>query len=722
MGILRQILCIVIVAITPWYAVFAANSETVQPNDGGKPAFIEADAMFYDEKAGIVRAEGHVEIIQDGRVLLADKVVYNQQTNKVDAYGDISLLEQSGAIYFAEEAELRDGLKEGVIEHFSARMQDGSLFVADQAERKPGNITTLERAVFSPCPVCKEEPDSDPMWQMKSRKVTIDEEEQRVVHNHAFFEVYGVPVMYTPYLSHATPGADRKSGFLMPSYGSRSELGEFVKVPYYYNIAPERDATFNVQYFSGVDPVLSSEYRALTDTGYYEMSGSITRSDKFNDAGDVIPGSKIRGHIQGEGEFDLERGWKWGFDAKRSTDDTYLRRYGFYNEDSLTSHVYSRKIEGNNMAVIEALSFQGLNEDDDPGQTPLVLPFARAYVESEPGLWGAYTTLDSSMLALFRGEGTSSNRLSTKAEWVLPNVTRSGHVMEYKLSLRGDGYVVQDVDRSDSGENEFNGFTGRLVPQAEIKWRYPLMKPTEYGRMFVEPVVNFVVSPHGNNPNELPNEDSQDVEFSDENLFSSNHFIGYDRIEGGPRTNYGLRAGVHSIDYGELHTMFGQSYRTKVDNNFSEKSGLNNHFSDYVGRLGYRFEEHFTGAYHFRIDKDDANFSKNEVNLAMNVSPVRLGVNYLSVDDSNEFSAGDDVNASREIMTTYTGLQLSKFWSVSFDTHRDLAAGQWIRNSSRLVYDGDCLMSVLSWQKDFTRNRDVPQSDSFLLQIVLKNF
>ncbi len=251
--------------------------ETLKTENTNSPAFIEADAMSYDQKTGIVIAEGHVEIIQSGRMLLADKVVYNQKTNQVDAFGDISLLESDGTTLFAEEVELRDGLKEGVIKYFSARMEKDAVFVADSATRVVGNKTILERAVYSPCPVCKEDAGGEPMWQIKSRKVTIDEDEQRVEHNHTFFEVYGLPVLYSPYFSHATPGADRKSGFLLPSYGSRSGLGEFIEVPYYYNIAPERDATVNVQYFTDVDPVLSAEYRALTDTGAYEFKGSVTQ-------------------------------------------------------------------------------------------------------------------------------------------------------------------------------------------------------------------------------------------------------------------------------------------------------------------------------------------------------------------------------------------------------------------------------------------------------------
>jgi LPS-assembly protein len=189
------ILCFLL-CLSPEGAV--ANVGAAQSDqDAKQPAFIEADEMQYDEKNGIMRAIGHVEIIQGGRVLLADEVIYNQRTNSVDAKGDISLLEADGTIVFAEEAELRDGLKQGVIQHFGSRLSDGSLFSAVRAERLDENITVLDRATYSPCKVCKTDRIKSPLWQLRSNTVTIDQEEQRVHHKHSFFEVYGVPVLYT---------------------------------------------------------------------------------------------------------------------------------------------------------------------------------------------------------------------------------------------------------------------------------------------------------------------------------------------------------------------------------------------------------------------------------------------------------------------------------------------------------------------------------------------
>ena len=78
------------------------------------------------------------------------------------------------------------------------------------------------------------------------------------------------------------------------------------------------------------------------------------------------------------GGFDIDETWRWGFDVERSTDDTYLRRYGFNSEDTLTSHLFVEGFRGRNYAALNAYSFQGLRRNDDPGETPLIAPIADA--------------------------------------------------------------------------------------------------------------------------------------------------------------------------------------------------------------------------------------------------------------------------------------------------------------------------------------------------------
>src|SRR5690606_8499367 len=102
---------------------------------------------------------------------------------------------------------------------------------------------------------------SDPLWQIKADHITVDKQEQQVSYEDAYFEIYGTPIIYMPYFSHATPGADNRSGFLMPEYAHSDNLGSVYKVPYYWAISPDKHATIVPIYTTDEGMVMGGEYR-----------------------------------------------------------------------------------------------------------------------------------------------------------------------------------------------------------------------------------------------------------------------------------------------------------------------------------------------------------------------------------------------------------------------------------------------------------------------------
>lgn len=686
-----------------------------------EPAYIEADNLFYDKKTKNANASGNVEVTQGKRILLADKVVYNEGKDSVEAEGNISILEPDGTVLFADKVILTDNFKQGIIENFSARFRDTSLIIANKAERKDKGIVTLEEVVYSPCPLCKEKKDKAPLWQIKSKKTIIDEDEQRISYRHAFFEIYGVPVLYTPYLSHATPGADRKSGFLIPKYSSDRIFGTKISTPYYFNIAPNKDLTLIPTYTTNEGSILSGEYRHLLNNGRFKFAGSITNPDEVDNQGNPLSGKKVRGHIEGEGEIDISQDWNWGFVGKRVTDDTYLRRYNFGDEDVLTSRMYVQNIEDKNYVLAQTITFQGLKTNDDPGKAPLILPYIDIHKEDYINASGLKWTADANFLALTRDEGTSSKRTSLNGGLVLPYTTKTGHVFEFSSNLRGDVYSVDDVleDATNTQSQKLDGTTGRVIPTARAKWSYPLAKLSDNGSIFIEPVADVIVSPHGGNPDKIPDEDSQDVEFSDNNLFTANHFNGLDRVEGGPRSNYGVRGGMFDDERGDINFIFGQTYRAKRDNDFNVRSGLADNFSDYVGKIAYEKNDIFNLTYRFRVDKDSFSTKRNSVSAGANIAPVKFNMDYLSLDEN--FNAVTATNENRELMLASSTIDISTDWSLSASGHRDLEDGDWISTKADLFYKGKCVDLIFSWFKEFTRDRDIRPNTTLSFRIALKN-
>lgn len=698
--------------------VNSALAEKEFGNSFSKPAEIEADSMGYDKVKSLVTASGNVEVVQGGRILLADKVTYDQQNNLVEAEGNIKLTEPTGNVFYANKISLKDDLKKGVIDHFRAKFTDDSRMSADVAKRVDETILVMEKAAYSPCPLCEEDPTKAPLWQVRANKATIDDEKQRVTYNHAFFDVRGVPVLYTPYLSHPTPDAKRKSGFLIPKYSTDKIFGTTVKVPYYYNIAPNKDLTLSPTFTSNEGNILSGEYRHLLPNGKYTLEASITNPDRVDVAGNTIDGDEVRGHIEGAGDFVINEIWGWGFDGKRSTDDTYLRRYNFGDEDVLTSKVFATAIDGRNFMNVEAITFQGLKANDDPGATPFIMPSVNAHWESNAGYKGSRWKVDGNVLALRRDEGVSSNRLSLKGGWHIPYITKTGQVFEFNTSLRGDGYFVDDVpeDATNANSRKLDGFASRFIPQAELKWSLPMVRK----KMFLEPTAKFIISPYGGNSNKIHNEDSQDIEFSDENLFDANHFTGFDRVESGPRVNYGLRGGIYDAYKGDINFLVGQNYRTREDSNFSSSSGLDSNFSDYVGRIAYESENNLSLAYKFRVDQESFSFNRNAVTVGLDLSPVKLNVDYLSVDDNFDITT-NNVDGNRELVLANAAIDITEKWELSGGGHRNLESGEWVSTKANVIYKGDCVDVRLAWFKEFTRDRDIRPNTTLSLQISLKN-
>ncbi len=721
----RFILPLAFIAFTS-YATSAYSSSKMFSGDDSdkKPAMVEADEMNYDKEKMLVIASGNVQVVQGSRVLVADKVTYDKKNDSVRAEGHVSLTDEKGNVFFGDSVQLKGTLKQGFVDNFSARFSDNTLIAAKKAEKVDENVTVLQRAVYSPCSVCKDEPTAAPLWQFKARKATIDEKKQKVVYRDAFFEVKGVPVLYTPYMSHATPGADRKSGFLVPKYSSDKLLGTVVELPYYYNIAPDKDLILTPIITSNEGPVLAGEYRQMLKSGSYSLAGSITNPDQVDDSGNGVPGQKVRGHVEGKGEFNINDVWMWGFDGKRSSDDTYLRRYHFGEEDVLTSKIYTVGIKDRDHTKVEAITFQGLSATDDPGKTPLILPHANSHWERYAGFRNSKWTMDADFLALKRDEGVSSNRESVKAGWELPYLTKSGHIFTFKTSVRGDNYFVDNVPENvyDPNSETHDGQVARVVPEAEAEWKYPLMKNSKNMQIILEPTTDLVVSPYGGNPNKIPNEDSQDVEFSDENLFDANHYTGLDRIENGPRVNYGLRGGIYNRNVGDVGFLFGQNYKLKEDSGFSDESGLGDQLSDYVGRISYQRNKLFNIAYKFRLDKDNFLLNRSSLSTEIDVSPVKFNLDYVYTNDNFISTTTTTSSPSREIVIGGASWDVTKNWTLSGNGNRNLADGEWVATRAELLYKGDCVNVGLSWLKEYTSDRDIRPDTSISLRLYLKNF
>ena len=698
----------------------AEAQETGQNLSLEKDSVFTADEIQYDQKSGKVVATGNVEIAQGERILRADKITYDIRAGRVTAVGNIALMEPTGEVLFAEAMELQNELKVGVVNGIRILFTDNSRLAANSAQKLDENRTRLNQAVYSTCDLCKEDRNADPLWQLKSNSVEHNKTDRTITYKHAVLEFYGVPVLYTPYFSHPDPTVDRESGFLAPAAFDSSILGYGLTLPYYYVISDDKDLTFTPTITTKEGVQLATEYRQAFESGDMVLDASLTYVDERTNTNAKTGDQEFQGHIRGLGEFDLKRGWSWGFDFFATTTDTYLDKYDISEADTLVSTAYIQALRGRNYGKFSAYAFQGLEADDDSGTTPFVPAWLEYSYISEPDRYGSRYSFDLDSLMLFRTDGQDTNRISGTAGWHLPYTTPSGQVINLDAKLRGDMYYAQDqlANPFDPDSATSDEFTGRVIPSISLKWSYPFVRQAGKIRQTIEPIAEVVWS-EAYGSDDTPNEDSLSFEFDDTNLFGTNRYVGLDEVEEGLRFNYGFNFGFYGEGGGYTSFMVGQSIYESNKTGFQEGTGLESQVSDYVARLEIQPADYLKYTHRVRVDQDNFSVSRNEIDLFVGSDTSWMSVGYLYLDEDQALTG-----IQSEHQVDIEGrLKFAEFWSAYGGYIRDLEDnGSSIQAKFGIEYLDECFGFALEARRDYTRDRDLEPSTSIGFKIRLLPF
>lgn len=706
--------------------VALAQSTASQPavaqsfDQNGLPVLLRAEEVSHDQELGVIVARGDVEIAHGDRILLADTLSYNQNAKTVTASGNIRILEPTGEVIFADYVELSEDMRDGTIENLRILLADNARIAAAGGRRSNGNVTEMAKAVYSPCEVCKDDPTRAPLWQVKAERVVHDQSAQQVDYYDAVLEMYGVPVAYSPYFTHPDPTVKRRTGFLAPSFGTKSNTGWFLRTPFFWNIAPDKDATLDPILTGDQGVIYSGEYREAFDTGFMQASGSFTIADEEIGSPNLerVEEDVFRGHVFTDGEFHVDETWRWGWDINRSTDQSYLRKFSFWETpgNSMTSELYTEGFRGRNYSAARAYSFQNLRHGQR-SDTPLILPLLNYNGLGEADSFGGRWSLDANFRGLTDGDDADSQRVSMQAGYRREFISDIGLVTTVSGSLRGDVYNVDQTGQTDdSGRQVDDGMTGRVIPRVSAETRYPIARYSVGGRQVIEPIIALHAAPNGGNNEDIPNDDSIVFETDDINVLSANRTNGLDRVETGQKIVAGMNLAHYADDGGRLAFFLGQSYRLRPDNDLKLDTGIENERSDWVGRLEISPNEYFSAFYRFNFQADDMLANRNELTLSAGGSGFRVDANYTFVRDNLDPAA----TAIEELSLSINN-QFNDYWSTQLATLQDLQEGGGsLSHTAGLIYEDECFIFSGRYIRTFTRSVDVEQEDSLLFRLTFK--
>jgi LPS-assembly protein len=710
-----------------------------------KNVILTADNVMRDTINNTVSANGNVEFVQGPSMLLAEHVIYNQTTDIVIATGNVKLVSDQGDIYFGDYLELSDDMRKGFIDNVSALLSDNSRLVGRHAD-KDGNIVTIERAIYSPCMLCTDDPTQPPTWQIKAVEILHDEDEKRIYYHDATFQVDGVPIAWTPYFSSYDPSVKRADGFLETLPGYKSQLGAFLRTSYYFDIAPDIDAVLEAGYYSHQGPLIGGQYRERFSAGQIELSGTLTESDLRQYPTPANQDEKtIRGNISGNGEFDLTDNWRAGFVFARSEDNLYVLKYGITSQQILTDHAYAEGFYDRGYINVSTYGFQDLRAGITQKQ-PLALPYVSYSFFGDPGetLGGRWAD-SGSLLDLQTFPGQNVQRLANNVSWSRKLFSDTGLVTVLNASAETDYYWTQNPSPDPvTNATTTKAAIGRFFPQAYAVMSYPVARQFEYAQVVIEPIASFVVAPAHANNQSIPNVDSQDIELSSANMFTGNTFPGTDRMDDGSRVTYGVRAGLYNLGTGSTSLFLGETYRISGDTIYPANSGLNSRFSDYVGELDINPGRLFDINYRFELSNDFKQNRLQEVNFRLGPESYGVYGTYLfaqgySIPDPvitatqasivvncntiNIFASTNCTkNPERDEMSIAAYYKFDQNWSVTGSTTAELTQPkQVLRYGMSVAYTDDCSTFSLNISQDLTQPVGGTSGTAVFIQFSLKN-
>ena len=527
------------------------------------PAFVAGDHLVgqTDQQAVV---QGDAVLRRGDMVMRADRLMYEQDKDLVKATGQVHI-NRLGNVYEGPSLELKLATFEGFFNqpryYFLKNDTHGQ---ADRVDFLDENRAVIHNASLTSCRRLPG-PDWLPDWILRASTVSLDNAQDVGTAEGALLSFKGLPVLPIPYLSF--PLSDkRKSGLMPPTLGLDNVDGIEVALPYYWNIAPNRDATFTPDFMSKRGVNLGSEFRYLEPDYAGRAQFDFMPFDQLRDSNRWglslahqanLKSPLITGLSDGAAALSLN--------LNRVSDDNYWSDFPRASA-ALTQRLLSNDAalswsNGNFASAVRAVKWQTLQ---DP-TAPITPPFDRFPQISTRYARSDVSGFDFSAVAdytAFQSNNTLTKQPNAQRAYTLlqlghPWRDAAGFVTP-KLQLHAANYLF------DSALSNGARAASSVVPTFSLDSALVFERDTQYFsrafRQTLEPRVFYVNTPQ-RDQSLLPNYDTASVDFNFSSIYTENAFVGNDRISDSKLLALGLTSRLLDPVTGAEAARFGLAQR-----------------------------------------------------------------------------------------------------------------------------------------------------------------
>jgi LPS-assembly protein len=513
--LLRLLTAVVAAASVPTFAFGQAPVKRDRPSDDDAPSTVSAERMSGRPDRELI-LERDVEITRGAMTINADTATYRVAEDEVEASGNIRM-RRHGDTYIGDELKLRIDEGKGYVLHPSYRLEkNNAQGSAERIDFEAQDRARVTDGTYSTC----EGPDPD--WYLKSATLNLDTGRDVGLATRTIVYFKGVPILGTPAMSFPLSDA-RKTGFLPPTIGTSSKGGLDVTVPYYLNIAPNRDLTLYPRVFARRGVQLGVEGRYLGET-YVGQTRAEALPNDLETRTNRYAFASIHTHT-------LAPGLWYNWNVNKASDDNYPSDFSRTITEA-SQRLLLRDLNINYAstywsATARASGYQVLQ---DP-LAPIARPYDRlpqlSFRAGRPDVAGFDLAADSELTRFSHPTLAGGDRAILNPRISYP-LLHPAYFVTPKLSLHASRYRL-DGPAIPGGSTELS----RVVPTFSVDSGLVFERDTRFfGRdmtQTLEPRLFYVHTPY-RDQRAFPIFDTAQADLSFSQLFSENRFIGNDRI------------------------------------------------------------------------------------------------------------------------------------------------------------------------------------------------
>lgn len=661
---------------------------------------IEASASQSEFQDNLVRLSGGVQAQQGYRQLRAEEAEFDRDKQLGSLHGNVEL---------REPGLLMRGATGSINTDTGEAQLTASQFVfhelhthggADLARRRSDKIIELDDAYYSYCPPLQDQ------WMLYAGNVELDFEEGTGTARDAKIELGGVPVLYTPYFRFPLDDR-RKSGFLWPEIGNDSNGGADVAAPYYFNLAPNYDATLTPRYINERGLLTELETRYLGENaGYWEVAGAwIGGDDEYQADFPQEDGDRWLAAIDQRGLF--QQRWRTEIDFTNVSDDYYFSDLGTTSlQVAQSSHLAQlgrvNYLGDDWQAELRVEEFKTIARDIDTDAYSKLpqLSLQRSAIEQD---FSPNLLLKSDYTYFDHDTETTGHRLYNAVGVSYP----MNWIWGYLKPAAKYRQINYDLDESVYFDQQFEDNPDVGAPLIKLDGGLYFERDTSWGLQTLEPRLYYLWADYEEQLG-LPDFDTSELTFAYSQLFRETRFSGKDRLDDANQVSVGLTSRFIDPASGreKLTASIGQIYyfddrRVNVgaatETDFEGSSAIAAEFN--VSPLE---ELEFRSSWLWNTDENELDQSYLQMGYrGPNQLIVNLGYSYRRY-------RGNDPDISDIDQVDFSSyLPVNQEWSLFLRSLYDLGESERVNDMAGIEYNNCCWRVRLVYQRFLDQKKGV---------------